>query len=115
MSNLLEALSSRAGQRNQNWRMSVAIHRDRMLHIGSTASFRFSSTLAYDFGLLLFRPRKELLGSDESGLAAPVDPQSVAPDPDPVVEIDIDGIVVRVGRHVEEAHLQRVIRAVRSA
>ncbi|CUX64513.1 hypothetical protein AGR3A_pa20006 [Agrobacterium tomkonis CFBP 6623] len=37
--------------------MSVAIHRDRMLHIGSTASFRFRSTLAYDFGLLLFRPR----------------------------------------------------------
>ena len=58
---------------------------------------------------------RELLGSDESGLAAAVDPQSVAPDPDPVVEIDIDGIVVRVGRHVEEAHLQRVIRAVRSA
>lgn len=27
-----------------------------MLHIGSTASFRFRSTLAYDFGLLLFRP-----------------------------------------------------------
>ena len=63
----------------------------------------------------LYRWRRELLGSDEAGLAAPVDPQSVAPDPDPVVEIDIDGIVVRVGRHVEEAHLQRVIRAVRSA
>lgn len=27
-----------------------------MLHIRSTVSFRFRSTLAYDFGLLLFRP-----------------------------------------------------------
>ncbi|WP_318284795.1 transposase [Bradyrhizobium lupini] len=76
------------------------------------------SAVARQIGILpsqLCRWRRELLGSDESGLAAPVDPQSVAPDPDPVVEIDIDGIVVRVGRHVEEAHLQRVIRAVRSA
>lgn len=76
------------------------------------------SAVARQIGILpsqLYRWRRELLGSDESGLAAPVDPQSVAPDPDPVVEIDIDGIVVRVGRHVEEAHLQRVIRAVRSA
>jgi len=46
---------------------------------------------------------------------AAVDPQSVAPDANPVVEIVIDGIVVRAGRHIEEAHLQRVIRAVRSA
>ena len=76
------------------------------------------SAVARQIGILpsqLYRWRRELLGSDESGLAAPVDPQSVAPDPDPVVEIDIDGIVVRIGRHVEEAHLQRVIRAVRSA
>ena len=76
------------------------------------------SAVARQIGILpsqLYSWLRELLGSDESGLAAPVDPQSVAPDPDPVVEIDIDGIVVRVGRHVEEAHLQRVIRAVRSA
>ncbi|AVH45117.1 transposase [Agrobacterium tumefaciens] len=76
------------------------------------------SAVARQIGILpsqLYRWRRELLGSDASGLAAAVDPQSVAPDPDPVVEIDIDGIVVRVGRHVEEAHLQRVIRAVRSA
>lgn len=76
------------------------------------------SAVARQIGILpsqLYRWRRELLGSDEPGLAAAVDPQSVAPDPDPVVEIDIDGIVVRVGRHVEEAHLQRVIRAVRSA
>ena len=76
------------------------------------------SAVARQIGILpsqLYRWRRELLGSDEAGLAAPVDPQSVAPDPDPVVEIDVDGIVVRVGRHVEEAHLQRVIRAVRSA
>ncbi|WP_353619001.1 transposase [Agrobacterium sp. RC10-4-1] len=75
------------------------------------------SAVARQIGILpsqLYRWRRELLGSDGSGLAAAVDPQSVAPDPDPVVEIDIDGIVVRVGRHVEEAHLQRVIRAVRS-
>ncbi|KWT78831.1 transposase [Agrobacterium radiobacter] len=76
------------------------------------------SAVARQIGILpsqLYRWRRELLGSDESGLAAAVDPQSVAPDPDPVVEIDIDGIVVRVGRHVEEVHLQRVIRAVRPA
>ncbi|MBB3948725.1 transposase [Rhizobium skierniewicense] len=74
------------------------------------------SAVARQIGILpsqLYRWRRELLGSDGSGLAAAVDPQSVAPDP--VVEIDIDGIVVRVGRQVEEAHLQRVIRAVRSA
>ncbi|WP_245461803.1 hypothetical protein [Rhizobium leguminosarum] len=34
---------------------------------------------------------------------------------DPVVEIIIGNIVVRVGRHIDEAHMQRVIRAVRSA
>ncbi|WP_196809388.1 transposase [Rhizobium sp. 2MFCol3.1] len=76
------------------------------------------SVVARQIGILpsqLYRWRRELLGSDEAGLVAAVDPQSLAPDPDPVVEIDIDGIVVRVGRHVEEAHLQRVIRAVRSA
>ncbi|QTK82719.1 transposase [Agrobacterium tumefaciens] len=76
------------------------------------------SAVARQIGILpsqLYRLRRELLGSDESGLAAPVDPQSVAPDPDPVVEIDIDGIVVRAGRRIEEAHLQRVIRGIRSA
>jgi transposase len=31
------------------------------------------------------------------------------------VEIIIDKMVVRTGGHVDEAHLQRVIRAVRSA
>ena len=44
-----------------------------------------------------------------------MDPQSVVSDPDPVVEIIIGGIVVRAGQHVDEAHLQRVIRAVRAA
>lgn len=77
------------------------------------------SAVARQIGILpsqLYRWRRELLGIDEPGQApAAVDPQSVAPDPDPVVEIVIDGIVVRAGRHVEEAHLQRVIRAVRSA
>ncbi|WP_312418414.1 hypothetical protein [Shinella sp.] len=54
MTNLREALSSRAGQRNQNWRMSMAIHRDRMLQVRTTTSFLLRSALAYDFGLLLF-------------------------------------------------------------
>jgi len=56
------------------------------------------------------------LGSNEPGQAAAAsDPQIVVSDHDTVVEIVIDGIVVRAGRHVDEAHLQRVIRAVRSA
>ncbi|MBY3179884.1 hypothetical protein HFO27_36125 [Rhizobium leguminosarum] len=37
------------------------------------------------------------------------------PTHDPIGEIMIGNIVVRVGRHVDEAHLQRVIRAVSSA
>ncbi|NHT77618.1 transposase [Ferranicluibacter rubi] len=77
------------------------------------------SAVARQIGILpsqLYRWRRELLGSDEpEQAAAAFDPQSVAPDPDPVVEIVIGGIVVRAGRHVEEAHLQFVIRAVRSA
>jgi hypothetical protein len=64
MTNLRRALSSRAGQRNQNWRMSIAIHRDRMLHIRSTAWFRFRSALAHDFELLLFWPLQ--MGIDET-------------------------------------------------
>ncbi|MCZ7977018.1 hypothetical protein O9X80_21200, partial [Agrobacterium salinitolerans] len=80
MSNLLEALSSRAGQRNQNWRMSVAIHRDRMLHIGSTASFRFRSTLAYDFGLLLFRPLEVAIREHTVKFVSVVSKASVASD-----------------------------------
>jgi transposase len=77
------------------------------------------SAVARQIGILpsqLYRWRRELLGSDEPGQAAPaVEPQSAARGPDSVVEIVIGGIVVRAGQHVEEAHLQRVIRAVRSA
>jgi transposase len=78
------------------------------------------SAVARQIGILpsqLYRWRRELLGSEEPGQAAPaVKPHSAASGPDPVVEIVIGGIVVRgAGRHVEEAHLQRVIRAVRSA
>lgn len=77
------------------------------------------SAVARQIGILpsqLYRWRRELLGGDEPGQAAPaVEPQSAAPGPDSVVEIVIGGIVVRAGQHVEEAHLQRVIRAVRSA
>ncbi|MBB3649139.1 transposase (plasmid) [Rhizobium leguminosarum] len=75
------------------------------------------SAIARQIGILpsqLYRWRRELSGSDELGqAAATVDPQSVVSDP--VVEIIIGNIVVRVGRHVDEAHMQRVIRAVRSA
>ena len=77
------------------------------------------SAIARQIGILpsqLYRWRKELLGSGEPGhAAATADPQRVVFDPDPVVEIIIGGIVVRAGRHVDEAHLQRVIRAVRAA
>lgn len=77
------------------------------------------SAVARQIGILpsqLYRWRRELLGSDEPGQAAPaIEPQSAAPRPDSVVEIVICGIVVRADRHVEEVHLQRVIRAVRSA
>ena len=77
------------------------------------------SAVARQIGILpsqLYRWRRELLGNDEPGqAAATVDPQSVVSDPDPVVEIIIGGIVVRAGQHVDEAHLQRVIRAVQAA
>jgi len=77
------------------------------------------SAIARQIGILpsqLYRWRRELLGSDERGHAAETtDPHSVVPGPDPIVEIHIGNFIVRVGRHVDEAHLQRVIRAVRSA
>ncbi|GEO87635.1 MULTISPECIES: transposase [Alphaproteobacteria] len=77
------------------------------------------SAVARQIGILpsqLYRWRRELLGSGEPGqAAATADPQRVVSDPDPVVEIIIGGIVVRAGRHVDEAHLQRVIRAVQAA
>jgi transposase len=77
------------------------------------------SAIARQIGILpsqLYRWRRELLGNDEPGQTAGTeDPQSVASGPDPVVEIIIGNMVVRAGRHVDEAHLQRVIRAVRSA
>ncbi|MBY3496870.1 transposase [Rhizobium laguerreae] len=75
-----------------------------------------ASAVARQIGILpsqLYRWRRELSGSDEPGqVAATVDPQSVVSDP--VIEIIIGNIGVQVGRHVGEAHLQRVIRAVRS-
>ncbi|WP_246799224.1 hypothetical protein [Rhizobium leguminosarum] len=56
------------------------------------------------------------MGSDEPGQAAETtDSQSCVSGPDPIVEIGIGNIVVQAGRHADEAHLQRVIRAVRSA
>ena len=77
------------------------------------------SAIARQIGILpsqLYRWRRELLASEEAGQAAPaVEPQSAAPGPDSVVEIVIGGIVVRAPIDTDEAHLQRVIRAVRSA
>lgn len=77
------------------------------------------SAVARQIGILpsqLYRWRRELLASEEPGQPTPaVERQSAAPGPDSVVEIVIGGIVVRADRHVEEVHLQRVIRAVRSA
>lgn len=35
--------------------------------------------------------------------------------PSPVIEIDVNGVKVRAGADVDEAHLRRVLRAVRSA
>ena len=77
------------------------------------------SAVARQIGILpsqLYRWRRELLGSDEPGHAAETEyPQGVVSGPDPIVEIIIGDVIVRAGGHVDEAHLQRVIRAVRSA
>ncbi|CDN51717.1 transposase [Neorhizobium galegae] len=77
------------------------------------------SAVARQIGILpsqLYRWRRELLGGDEPGQAAETtDSQSFVSGPDPIVEIVIGNIVVRAGWHADEAHLQRVIRAVRSA
>jgi transposase len=35
--------------------------------------------------------------------------------PSPIIEIDVNGMTVRAGAAVDEAHLRRVLRAVRSA
>ena len=43
-------------RRNQNRRIAIAIHSDRMLQIRVTVPFMLRSPLAYDFALLLFRP-----------------------------------------------------------
>jgi len=77
------------------------------------------SAVARQIGILpsqLYRWRRELLGSDEPGQAEETEyPQGVVSGPDPIVEIIIGDVIVRAGGHVDEAHLQRVIRAVRSA
>ncbi|SMD20474.1 transposase [Rhizobium sp. RU36D] len=77
------------------------------------------SAVARQIGILpsqLYRWRRELLGSEEPGQAEPaVGSQSAAPGSDSIVEIVIGGIVVRAPVDADEAHLQRVIRAVLSA
>jgi transposase len=77
------------------------------------------SAVARQIGILpsqLYRWRRELLGSDEPAQAAETEyPQGIVSGPDPIVEIIIGDVIVRAGGHVDEAHLQRVIRAVRSA
>jgi transposase len=76
------------------------------------------SAIARQIGILpsqLYRWRRELLGSDEPGRTAEIeDTQDFVSGADSIVEIVIGNIVVRADRHVDEAHLQRVIRAVRS-
>ncbi|WP_161712586.1 transposase [Allorhizobium undicola] len=77
------------------------------------------SAIARQIGILpsqLYRWRRELLASEEPGQTAPaVEPQSAAPGPASGVEIVIGDVVVRAPVDADEAHLQRVIRAVRSA
>ncbi|WP_405052294.1 transposase [Sinorhizobium sp. 8-89] len=77
------------------------------------------SAVARRIGILpsqLFRWRRELSGDGEqsSALAKEQQPKSAAIK-ERVVEVVIGDIVVRAGADVDEAHLQRVIRAVRSA
>lgn len=77
------------------------------------------SAVARQIGILpsqLFRWRRELSGDGEqsSALAKEQQPRSAAIR-ERVVEVVIGDAVVRAGADVEEAHLQRVIRAVRSA
>ncbi|WP_234895015.1 transposase [Sinorhizobium meliloti] len=77
------------------------------------------SAVARQIGILpsqLFRWRRELSGGGEqsSALAKEQQPRSAAIK-ERVVEVVIGDVVVRAGADVDEAHLQRVIRAVRSA
>lgn len=77
------------------------------------------SAVARQIGILpsqLYRWRRELLGSEEVGEAAgPEEPPKTVSGTCHVIEIVIDDVVVRAPVDVDEAHLQRVIRAVRSA
>lgn len=77
------------------------------------------SAVARQVGVLpsqLYRWRRELLASEEaSEFAGPVEPPISACETCHVIEIVIADVIVRAGADVDEAHLQRVIRAVRSA
>jgi transposase len=63
----------------------------------------------------LFGWRRALAGHREQPLEPAAPPEQVAMTSDAVVEIIIDGVIVRAGADVSEAHLSRVIRAVRLA
>lgn len=77
------------------------------------------SAVARRIGILpsqLYRWRRELLASEEAGeVAGPQEPPKPVSRTCDVIEIVIADVVVRAGADVDEAHLQRVIRAVRSA
>ena len=77
------------------------------------------SAVARQVGILpsqLYRWRRELLASEEaSEFAGPVEPPISACETCYVIEIVIADVIVRAGADVDEAHLRRVIRAVRSA
>jgi transposase len=47
-----------------------------------------------------------------AGCGSNCEPQTA---PSPIIEIDVNGMTVRAGAAVDEAHLRRVLRAVRSA
>jgi transposase len=63
----------------------------------------------------LFSWRRALAGGQEQPLEPAAAPEQVAMSGDAVVEIVIGEVIVRAGADVSEAHLSRVMRAVRSA
>lgn len=63
----------------------------------------------------LFGWRRALAGDRGQASAPAALTQQAVMSSDAVVEIIIDGVIVRAGADVSEAHLSRVIRAVRSA
>jgi transposase len=66
----------------------------------------------------LFDWRRKALRKGLISLTAPLPDTTSLEDPKPtpaIIEIVVDGVVIRVAAAVDETHLRRVIRAVRSA